>query len=85
MRALINSTLTHHADGTARHRSIAGVLRHFSSEHLPPAERWLADRFAQLGIAMADELAGNWQLIWGLRQTLSAYDEVRRMFFSRAK
>lgn len=72
----MNSPFTHRKNGEERGIAVAGVLRHFSWAHLPPDQQPVGQRFAELAIAMADEMDWNSQLPWGLKQILMAKDEV---------
>ena len=66
------------ADGTARHQSIAGVLRHFRFAHLPPHLQAVSKPCADLAVQMADTLPENPDLTCGLRDLLAAKDNFVR-------
>lgn len=71
-------SLTHKPDGTPRHPSVAGVLKHFRFEHLPPHLQAISKPCAELAIAMADLLPENPDLTCGLRDLLTAKDNFVR-------
>jgi hypothetical protein len=70
--------LTTKRDGTPRHPSVAGVLRHFSFDHLPAHLQAISKPCAELAIAMADALPENPDLTCGLRDLLTANDNFVR-------
>jgi hypothetical protein len=72
------STFTHKADGTPRHPSTAGVLKHFRYAHLPPQLQEISRPFADLAYKMADTLPEGPDLTCGLRDLLSAKDNCVR-------
>lgn len=71
-------TLTTKTDGTPRHPSVAGVLKHFRFEHLPLHLQSISKPCAELAIAMADALPENPDLTCGLRDLLAAKDNFVR-------
>lgn len=73
-----SNELTHKPDGTSRHPSVAGVLKHFRYAHLPPHLQEISKPSAQLAIAMADLLPENPDLTCGLRDLLAAKDNFVR-------
>ena len=70
--------LTTKPDGTPRHASVAGVLKHFRFEHLPPHLKEISAPCAELAIKMADTLPENPDLTCGLRDLLTAKDNFVR-------
>ncbi len=70
--------LTCKPDGTPRHPSIAGVLKHFRFRHLPENLQSTSMACAMLAISMADSLPENPDLTCGLRDLLSAKDNFVR-------
>jgi hypothetical protein len=70
--------LTHKRDGTPRHPSVAGVLKHFRFAHLPPHLMEISAPCAELAIKMADTLPENPDLTCGLRDLLTAKDNFVR-------
>lgn len=70
--------LTHKRDGTARHPSVAGVLKHFRYAHLPSHLAEISKPIADLAIQMADALPENPDLTCGLRDLLTAKDNFVR-------
>lgn len=72
------TNLTHKPDGTPRHQSVAGVLKHFRFEHLPPHLQAISRPCAELAVAMADTLPENPDLTCGLRDLLTAKDNFVR-------
>lgn len=70
--------LTEKTDGTPRHASIAGVLKHFRFEHLPPHLQAISRPCAELAIAMADAAPEGPDLTCGLRDLLAAKDNFVR-------
>lgn len=70
--------LTHKPDGTARHPSIAGVLKHFRYAHLPDHLALISKPVADLAIQMANTLPENPDLTCGLRDLLTAKDNFVR-------
>lgn len=73
-----SNPLSHKPDGTARHASISGVLKHFRFEHLPPHLQAISKPCAELAIAMADALPESPDLTCGLRDLLTAKDNFVR-------
>ena len=65
-------------DGTPRHPSIAGVLKHFRYAHLPEHLQAISRPFGQLAFLMADTLPENPDLTCGLRDLLAAKDNCVR-------
>lgn len=65
-------------DGTARHPSITGVLKHFRYNHLPENLQTISRPFGQLAVLMADTLPENPDLTCGLRDLLAAKDNCVR-------
>lgn len=74
----MHNPLTHKPDGSPRHQSIAGVLKHFRFEHLPPHLQEISKPFGELAIRMSDLLPENPDLTCGLRDLLSAKDNCVR-------
>ena len=70
--------LTHKKDGTARHPSVAGVLKHFRYTHLPEHLQGISKPCAELAIEMAETLPENPDLTCGLRDLLTAKDNFVR-------
>lgn len=73
-----SDTLTTKPDGTPRHPSVAGVLKHFRFSHLPEHLQTVSRPCAQLAILMADTLPENPDLTCGLRDLLTAKDNFVR-------
>ncbi len=69
---------THKPDGTPRHPSVAGVLRHFRFEHLPAHLQAASRPCGELAARMADALPENPDLTCGLRDLLTAKDNFVR-------
>lgn len=65
-------------DGTDRHPSIAGVLKHFRFEHLPERLQKLSMPCCQLAFHMADTCPEGPDLTCGLRDLLTAKDNFVR-------
>ncbi len=65
-------------DGTPRHASVAGVLKHFRFAHLPERLQAISKPCAELAIAMADALPETPDLTCGLRDLLTAKDNFVR-------
>lgn len=65
-------------DGTNRHPSVAGVLRHFRYSHLPEHLQKVSKPCAELAVSMADNLPENADLTVGLRDLLTAKDNFVR-------
>lgn len=65
-------------DGTPRHPSVAGVLKHFRYAHLPEHLQAISRPCCQLAILMADTLPENPDLTCGLRDLLTAKDNFVR-------
>ena len=70
--------LTHKPDGTARHPSISGVLKHFRYSHLPEHLQAISKPCAELAIQLANTLPENPDLTCGLRDLLTAKDNFVR-------
>lgn len=65
-------------DGTARHASVFGVLRHFRFDHLPPHLQEVSRPCGELAVRLADALPENPDLTCGLRDLLTAKDNFVR-------
>ena len=65
-------------DGTPRHPSVAGVLKHFRYAHLPENLQKISKPCAELAILMADTIPENADLTVGLRELLTAKDNFVR-------
>ena len=74
----MDSFLSNKADGTSRHPSIAGVLKHFRYSHLPPHLQEVSKLCCTLAVHMADSLPENPDLTCGLRDLLAAKDNFVR-------
>lgn len=70
--------LVQKADGSPRHPSIAGVLKHFRYAHLPEHLQAISRPCGELAIAMANILPENPDLTCGLRDLLAAKDNFVR-------
>lgn len=70
--------LTTKPDGSARHPSVAGVLKHFRYAHLPENLQKVSRPCAELAILMADNIPENADLTVGLRELLTAKDNFVR-------
>lgn len=70
--------LTHKPDGTPRHPSVAGVLRHFRFAHLPAHLQAISKPCGELAIALANKLPENADLTCALRDLLAAKDNFVR-------
>jgi len=66
------------SDGTARHPSVAGVLKHFRYGHLPQNLQETSKLCGTLALQMADTLPENPDLTCGLRDLLTAKDNFVR-------
>jgi hypothetical protein len=65
-------------DGTPRHPSISGVLKHFRYAHLPDHLQAVSRPCGELAFAMADALPEGPDLTCGLRDLLAAKDNFVR-------
>lgn len=65
-------------DGSTRHPSVAGVLKHFRYDHLPEHLQAISKPCAELALLMADMLPENPDLTCGLRELLTAKDNFVR-------
>ncbi len=65
-------------DGTPRHASVAGVLKHFKYAHLPEHLQAISKPCCDLAMKMADTLPENPDLTCGLRDLLAAKDNFVR-------
>ena len=74
----MNNKFTRKPDGTPRHPSVVGVLRHFRFDHLPAHLRETSEACAILAFDMADTLPENPDLTCGLRDLLTAKDNFVR-------
>lgn len=74
----MNDELLTKQDGTPRHPSVAGVLKHFRYAHLPEHLQAISRPCAQLAVLMADTLPENPDLTCGLRDLLTAKDNFVR-------
>ena len=70
--------ITTKPDGTTRHASISGVLKHFRYSHLPEHLQAISRPCAELAFAMADTLPEGPDLTCGLRDLLTAKDNFVR-------
>ena len=61
-------------DGSDRHPSLQGVLKHFRCDHLPTPLKEISAPCAELAVKMADSLPENAELTVGLRKLLEAKD-----------
>jgi hypothetical protein len=57
-----------------RHPAVAGLLRYFAWEHLPPKLQEVSRPFGELAERMADTLPSGPELSAGLRKLLEAKD-----------
>jgi hypothetical protein len=65
-------------DGTSRHPSVSGVLKHFRVDHLPEHLKPTAKSCGELAFLMANSLPENPDLTCGLRDLLTAKDNFVR-------
>ena len=57
-----------------RHPAVAGILRYFAWEHLPPKLQAVSGPFSVLAYQLADTLPSGPELTAGLRKLLEAKD-----------
>lgn len=65
-------------DGTKRHASVAGVLKHFRYVHLPIHLQEVSKSCGELAFNMANTVPEGPDLVVGLRELLAAKDNFVR-------
>lgn len=74
----MHDEITTRPDGTPRHASISGVLKHFRYSHLPEHLQAISRPCGELAIQMANTLPDGPDLTCGLRDLLAAKDNFVR-------
>lgn len=65
-------------DGTSRHPSVSGVLKHFRFSHLPERLQAVSRQCGELAMSMANSIPEGPDLTCGLRDLLTAKDNFVR-------